>query len=78
MIGGIYNIYGAVIGGFVIGFAEILIIRLLASMGPPFGSWVIPYRPIIPLLAMVIVLMLAPRGITGTDFRKLATKFRRR
>ncbi|XRH76134.1 MAG: branched-chain amino acid ABC transporter permease [Candidatus Methanosuratincola verstraetei] len=78
VIGGIYKIYGAVIGGFVIGFAEILIIRVLASMGPPFGSWVIPYRPIIPLLAMVIVLMLAPRGITGMDFRKLATRFRRR
>lgn len=77
VVGGLYNIYGAVIGGFVIGFAEILIIRLLASLGPPFGSWVIPYRPIIPLLAMVIVLMLAPRGITGTEFRRLAGRLRR-
>lgn len=77
VIGGLYKIYGAVLGGFVIGFAEILIIRVLASIGPPFGSWIIPYRPIIPLIAMVLVLMIAPNGITGVDFRKLARRLRR-
>jgi len=75
--GGLYNIYGAIIGGYTVGFAEIFLIRYLASLSDPFGAWIIPYRPVIPLLAMVITLMLAPRGITGIDVKRLRSMFRR-
>lgn len=74
VVGGLYNIYGAVIGGLVVGVAQSVIIRVLADA---VGSWVIPYEPLIPLVAMVITLMIAPRGITGINFQELKKKMRR-
>lgn len=65
--GGFYNIYGGLIGGYVVGLAEVLGTALLAS---GLGSWVIPYRPAIPLVIMIAVLLLAPRGITGILARR--------
>jgi len=70
-VGGVYSIYGAVLGGFLIGLAEILGTSYLASL---VGSWVIPYRPLIPLLAIVITLLVIPSGIAGVDWRALPGK----
>jgi branched-chain amino acid transport system permease protein len=75
--GGLFNIYGAVIGGYLVGVAEIVLIRVLALAPEPFGAWVIPYRPIIPLIAMVITLLIAPSGITGIDLQKLRKRIGR-
>ena len=76
--GGLGNIYGAVIGGYIVGGAEILIIRVLASMPEPFGAWIIPYRPLIPLLAMVITLLIAPSGLTGINLQTLKKRLWRK
>jgi len=76
--GGLYNIYGAIIGGYVVGFAEIGLIRFMATLPDPFGAWIIGYRPVIPLLAMVITLMLAPSGITGIDLKRIMRRFGRK
>lgn len=65
IVGGLFNIWGGLLGGFLIGFAEVLGTGNLASL---LGSWIIPYRPAIPLLIMVTTLLLAPRGITGLAF----------
>jgi branched-chain amino acid transport system permease protein len=65
--GGVYSIYGGLIGGYIVGIAEVLVTSNLALM---FGSWVVPYRPAIPLLTMIVILLLAPRGITGLTLRK--------
>ena len=73
IIGGLGNVYGAVLGGFVIGFAELLGTDFLANQ---LGPWVIPYRPLIPLLAIAITLLLAPKGLLGVDWRAIATKLR--
>jgi len=62
IVGGLISIYGAVLGGLLMGFSEILGTSYLASF---LGSWVIPYRPLIPLIAIVITLLLAPNGIMG-------------
>jgi branched-chain amino acid transport system permease protein len=75
IIGGLGNVYGAVLGGFVIGFAELLGTNFLATQ---FGPWVIPYRPLIPLAAIVITLLLAPQGLLGVDWRGLATRLRKK
>jgi branched-chain amino acid transport system permease protein len=64
--GGLLSIYGAIIGGYLMGFAEVLVTWGLARM---LGTWVVPYRPAIPLLAMVVTLLLAPRGVTGLALR---------
>jgi len=74
-VGGIYNIYGAVLGGFLIGLAEVLGTSMLATA---FGPWVIPYRPLIPLIAIVITLLLAPSGLTGVNWRRLLAFYKGR
>lgn len=66
IVGGLLNIYGAVLGSFLIGFAEILGTSLLAS---GLGAWVIPYRPLIPMIAIVVTLLLTPKGLTGVNWR---------
>ncbi len=66
--GGLFHIFGGLIGGYLIGFAEVLGTANLASL---MGTWVIPYRPVIPLLAMALTLLLIPRGITGLSFEFL-------
>jgi len=40
------------------------------------GTWIAPYRPIIPLTIMAITLLFAPRGLTGISLRFLR-RFRR-
>lgn len=81
-VGGVYRIYGAVLGGFLIGLAEILGTSYLATL---VGAWVIPYRPLIPLVAIAVTLLVLPRGLAGVDRRalgrrakKLAMIFKRR
>jgi len=64
IVGGLTNIYGAFIGGLLIGVAEVLGTGYLSLT---LGTWVAPYRPIIPLTIMVITLLIAPKGLTGVN-----------
>lgn len=66
IVGGLGSIYGAVLGGYLIGLAELLGTSQLAS---ELGSWVHPYRPLIPLIAIAITLLLAPEGLAGVNWR---------
>lgn len=68
VVGGLQNIYGGIIGGLLVGLAEILGTNWLGSV---FGTWIFPYRPLVPLLAMVIALLLAPKGIAGVKWSQL-------
>jgi len=62
LLGGFDNIYGAIIGGFGVGFSEIV---LTAWLQKQLGPWVGRWRPIIPMLILVVVLLFEPRGMTG-------------
>lgn len=73
--GGFFNIYGALLGGFLVGIAEVLGTSYLSAAPPPFGLWVIAYRPIIPLIIIVATLLITPKGLSGVNWRAL---FRRR
>lgn len=75
VVGGLFNIYGAVLGGLLIGLSEILGTSILASS---FGAWVIPYRPLIPLIAIAITLLLAPSGLLGVRWSALARNIQKR
>jgi len=66
--GGFLSIYGAIAGGLLLGFTEVLGTRFLAG---EFGAWLIAYRPLIPLVFIVATLLLAPRGIAGINWSKL-------
>ena len=66
--GGFLSIYGAIAGGLLGGLTEVLGTRFLAG---EFGSWLISYRPLIPLVFIVVTLLLAPRGLAGINWSKL-------
>ena len=68
IVGGFLSIYGAIAGGILIGLTEVLGTRFLAG---EFGSWLIAYRPLVPLVFIVVTLLLAPRGLTGINWSKL-------
>jgi len=67
ILGGLDQIYGAPLGGFLIGFAKVALISVLASM---IGPWITEYAPIIPLAAMAIALVLVPKGLVAIKIRR--------
>jgi len=73
VVGGLTNIYGAILGGYVISLLEVWGSYLLMRT---FGLWIGAYRMLIPLALMSIVLMYEPGGITSI-IEKLRTKFGR-
>jgi len=70
--GGFLSIYGAIAGGLLVGLTEILGTRFLAG---EIGSWIISYRPIIPLAFIVITLLVVPRGLTSIKWNKVKRIF---
>jgi branched-chain amino acid transport system permease protein len=62
LLGGFESIYGAIIGGFTIGMAEIML-----TLGGQMllGNWFGEYRPLIPMFFLIAVLLIEPRGIQG-------------
>ncbi len=68
IVGGFLSIYGAIAGGLLVGLTEVLGTRFLAG---ELGSWLIAYRPLIPLVFIVVTLLLAPRGLAGINWSKL-------
>jgi branched-chain amino acid transport system permease protein len=74
ILGGLTSIYGAVLGGLIIGGSEIIITSLGSQA---LGSWVAIYQKAIPLVLMVITLLVLPRGLVSINFRRLL-RLRRR
>ena len=68
IVGGFFSIYGAIAGGILVGLTEVLGTRFLAG---EFGSVLIAYRPLIPLVFIVVTLLLAPRGLAGVNWSRL-------
>ncbi len=67
IVGGLYSVYGSVLGGLLIGLTEYLGIMLLSTQ---LGGWILTYRPVIPLIAMAITLLIYPRGLAGINWGK--------
>jgi len=62
VLGGLNSLAGAVLGGYIVGFSEILGIYLL-SQPPIYLSTA--YRPAIPFIMLIVTLLVAPQGISG-------------
>ncbi|UWG47448.1 Branched-chain amino acid ABC-type transport system, permease component [Halanaeroarchaeum sp. HSR-CO] len=62
ILGGIGSVYGAMLGGFVIGMIHELTPLLQARMGIPIGT---EYAPALAFLLMVAILLWRPSGILG-------------
>jgi branched-chain amino acid transport system permease protein len=66
IVGGLYSIFGSLVGGFLVGLSEYLGITGLSIA---FGGWILAYRLIIPLIAMVSALLLFPEGLGGIKIK---------
>ncbi len=73
--GGLTSIFGAVAGGLLVGLAEVLGTRFLAG---EIGSWLIAYRPLIPLIIIAVTLLFVPNGLAGINWSKVRSKVWRR
>jgi branched-chain amino acid transport system permease protein len=62
LLGGFNSMYGSVIGGAIIGISEIM----LTTWGQAIiGVWVGEYRPIIPMIFLIAILLIEPEGLQG-------------
>jgi branched-chain amino acid transport system permease protein len=70
IVGGLFNIFGALVGGVLVGFAEILGTRFLLI---PLGLST-AFRPIVPLIIISITLLIVPGGLFGVDWRRVRSR----
>ena len=68
IVGGLYSIFGSLLGGLLIGLSEYLGIY---SLSLSLGGWVLAYRPMIPLLIMAATLLIYPRGLGGINWERI-------
>lgn len=62
VLGGIGSVSGAVLGGFILGFTEVIFVALL----PEYGG----YKDAIAFIFLILVLLFKPTGIMGINFEK--------
>lgn len=62
VLGGLGSVKGSIIGAFILGFAEIIVVTFL-----PEGGFL---KGVISLLVMVVVLMVKPEGLFGIVFEE--------
>ncbi|MEM3506090.1 MAG: branched-chain amino acid ABC transporter permease [Candidatus Bathyarchaeia archaeon] len=68
IVGGLTSIYGALVGGYIVGISESLITYELASI---FGSGMLLYSKVVSLIILILTLIFAPKGITSVKWRWL-------
>jgi branched-chain amino acid transport system permease protein len=74
VLGGLASIFGAALGGVVIGASEILITTAGINL---FGSWVGIFQKGIPLLIMIVTLLVLPQGLVSLSWASLLRSFRK-
>lgn len=74
VLGGLASIYGAVLGGLIVGATEILVTGGAITL---FGAWVAIYQKGVPLAVMVVTLLLMPKGLVSVDWRSLPFRIER-
>lgn len=62
VVGGIGSVTGAVIGGFIIGFTEVVVITFFPDLGG--------YKDAFAFVFLILVLLFKPTGIMGEDLEK--------
>jgi branched-chain amino acid transport system permease protein len=68
IVGGLGSVFGAVVGGSVVGIAGGLLPTELANV---VGPWIVEYSTIMPVAVMVVSLLVVPKGLTGVNWRHL-------
>lgn len=67
IVGGLATIYGALIGGYVVGMSESLVTYQLSTI---FGSGILVYSKVVSLIVLIVMLILSPKGLTGVKWGK--------
>ncbi len=62
VLGGIGSVGGAVLGGFILGFTEVMFVAFYPELGG--------YRDAIAFVFLILVLLVKPTGIMGINFEK--------
>jgi len=62
VLGGIGSVTGAVLGGFILGFTEILVVALFPELGG--------YKDAFAFFFLILVLLFRPTGIMGEDLER--------
>ena len=62
VVGGIGSVGGAVLGGLIIGFTEVVVIAFLPELGG--------YKDAFAFIFLIFILLFKPTGILGIDFEK--------
>jgi len=62
VLGGLDNVYGAIIGGLFLAFTQRVLPTILMRI---LGTWIGVYIPLVPLLIIITVLFIEPTGLTG-------------
>jgi len=71
LLGGFESVYGAVVGGFLVGLSEVM----LTTWGQQLiGVWVGEYRPLVPMIFLVAVLLIEPEGLQGAYNKFMASE----
>jgi len=60
VLGGLDNIYGAIIGGVFLAFTQRILPIMLVDV---FGLWIVSYQALVPILVIFVVLLVEPKGI---------------
>ncbi|MBN2336438.1 branched-chain amino acid ABC transporter permease [Candidatus Bathyarchaeota archaeon] len=62
LLGGFTSIYGAVVGGAAVGISEVMLTLWGQRL---IGTWVGEYRPLVPMIFLIAVLLIEPDGLEG-------------
>ncbi|MFO7967853.1 MAG: branched-chain amino acid ABC transporter permease [Archaeoglobaceae archaeon] len=68
IVGGLGTIFGAVIGGYIIGISESFVTFQLSKI---VGPEVLVYSRVVSLIVLILMLFLAPKGILSIKWRRL-------
>ncbi len=68
IVGGLSSIYGAIVGGYVVGMSESFVTYLLSTV---FGAGMLVYGKVVSLSIIVATLLVAPKGLAGVNWRKV-------
>ena len=73
IVGGLSHVYWGLIGGFIVGFSEKILTNIAgAIVGVPLTN----YERMVSLILVILVLLFAPQGLAGVDWRRLFSRIR--
>ena len=70
IVGGLTSVFGAILGAYFMGFVEVPLATWVASAATGEPYLVLQYRPLLPLIAVALSLLVLPRGLTSLGKRK--------